>query len=62
MRHLVILFITFSGLQLLAQKQIVWFDAGLKVQYGATGFYNKAIADAPGFDYKIANRGKTLDL
>ncbi len=54
MRHLVILFITFSGLQLLAQKQIVWFDAGLKVQYGATGFYNKAIADAPGFDYKIA--------
>ncbi len=40
--------------QFFAQKQIVWFDAGLKAQYGATGFYNKAIADAAGFDYKIA--------
>ncbi|HPQ22231.1 MAG TPA: hypothetical protein PK147_10290 [Saprospiraceae bacterium] len=27
------------------QKQIVWFDAGLKAQWGATALYNKALWD-----------------
>lgn len=35
------------------QKRTIWFDAGLKAQYGATGFYNKAIADGSAYDYKI---------
>ena len=36
-----------------AQKQIVWFDAGLKAQYGATGFFNSAIADFGDINYRI---------
>lgn len=36
-----------------AQKQIVWFDAGLKAQYGATGFFNPAIADFGDYNYRI---------
>ena len=46
MKKLILLFCFFASLSLVdAQKQIVWFDAGLKVQYGASGFYNSAIAD-----------------
>ena len=26
----------------IAQKEIVWFDVGLKAQYGATGLFNSA--------------------
>lgn len=41
-------------LQLQAQKNdIWWFDTGLKVQYGATGLYNKAVADSDFFSYDI---------
>jgi hypothetical protein len=51
-------FILFIGVlasfQLMSQKQIVWFDAGLKVQYGATGFLNSALLDSKDYDYKIA--------
>ena len=45
------LFITFKTVH--AQKQIVWFDAGLKAQYGATGFFNPAIADFGDVNYRI---------
>ena len=38
----------------IAQKEIVWFDVGLKAQYGATGLFNSAIADAPNHDYYIS--------
>jgi|SRR5690606_19522193 len=45
------LFLAVSGIQ--AQKQIVWFDAGLKAQYGATGFYNSAIGNYGDINYRI---------
>ncbi len=38
----------------IAQKQLVWFDVGLKAQYGATGLFNSAIADSPDVDYIIS--------
>ena len=43
------------ALQLFGQKQIVWFDVGLKAQYGAAGFYNSAIGNSDLFDYKVGN-------
>lgn len=42
------------SLQLYGQKKIVWFDMGAKVQYGAAGLYNAAIADSDGYDYNIS--------
>nr|MBP6695506.1 hypothetical protein [Saprospiraceae bacterium] len=54
MKKLILLFCFFASLSLVdAQKQIVWFDAGLKVQYGASGFYNSAIADFSDYNYRI---------
>lgn len=42
-------------IQVNAQKNnIWWFDAGVKAQYGATGLYNKAIADSGEFGYEIS--------
>jgi len=38
----------------IAQKQLVWFDVGLKAQYGATGLFNSAIADSDNVDYIIS--------
>ena len=38
----------------IAQKQLVWFDIGLKAQYGVTGLYNSAIADSEDVDYIIS--------
>ncbi len=38
-----------------AQKQIVWFDAGLKAQYGAAGLYNKAVSELDNYDYTISS-------
>ena len=38
----------------IAQKEIVWFDVGLKVQYGATGLFNSGIADSESVDYIIS--------
>jgi len=54
MKHLLITIALFATLQMFGQKQIVWFDVGLKAQYGAGGFYNKAIADSKGYDYTIS--------
>ena len=42
------------SLQLYGQKKIVWFDMGAKVQYGAAGLYNAAIANSDGYDYNIS--------
>lgn len=49
---ILILAICITG-SLSAQKQLVWFDAGLKVQAGASGMFNQAIADASGVDYEL---------
>jgi hypothetical protein len=54
MKKFILLIWVLTSIQLMAQKQIVWFDAGLKVQYGATGFINSAIFDSKDYDYKIA--------
>jgi hypothetical protein len=54
MKKLILLFCFFTSLSFInAQKQIVWFDAGLKAQYGASGFYNSAIADFSRYNYQI---------
>lgn len=55
MNKLIILcfaFLTVSTLS--AQKQIVWFDVGLKAQTGASGFLNQAISDSEDLDYTVA--------
>jgi hypothetical protein len=50
----VVLFVGFLvSLQLYGQKKIVWFDVGAKVQYGATGIYNAALADNSDYNYRI---------
>ena len=36
-----------------AQKQIVWFDVGLKAQIGATGLLNKSLVDSKDINYTI---------
>jgi len=54
MRHFFILIMLIVGTQVFTQKSIVWFDAGIKAQYGATGFYNQAIADSKNYEYNIA--------
>jgi len=54
MKSIFIFLLTLSVFSVFGQKNLVWFDTGLKVQYGAGGFYNKAIADAAGYDYKIS--------
>lgn len=48
------LFITACTLTLSAQKKLMWFDAGVKVQAGASGLYNSAIADIEGLNYELA--------
>lgn len=51
----VLLFIAlFATTGLFAQKRIVWFDAGLKVQYGASGFYSGAIEKATGYNHELS--------
>jgi len=56
MRHFFTIAALFATLQMFGQKQIVWFDIGLKAQYGASGFYNSAIAasDNDKYDYNIS--------
>lgn len=46
MKHLLTIAVLFSTLSMFGQKKIVWFDIGLKAQYGAAGLYNAAVADA----------------
>jgi hypothetical protein len=49
-----IIFIVMSfSCALNAQKEIVWFDAGLKAQSGISGLYNKAVLDLVPFDYEL---------
>ncbi len=53
MRHLLTIAILFTTLSIFGQKKSVWFDTGIKVQYGAAGLYNAAIADSDIYDYRI---------
>jgi hypothetical protein len=55
LRKIAMFVILLGSIGLQAQKQIVWFDAGLKAQYGPTGFYNsKMAATGSGYNYAIA--------
>ncbi len=36
---------------------VTWFDAGLKVKYGASGLFNKALSDSPDYDYDLGLSG-----
>ncbi len=55
MRQFTLLILTIISFQVAAQKKIVWFDAGLKAQYGAAGFYNAAVGSSSKYDYTISN-------
>ena len=35
------------------QKEIAWFDTGIKVMYGGSSLLNSAVADANDFDYSL---------
>lgn len=53
MKRILLLVALFCSAGLFAQKQIVWFDAGLKAQYGASGFYSGAIEKATGYNHEL---------
>ena len=53
MKQFLLVAALFMTTGLFAQKQIVWFDAGLKVQYGASGFYSAAIEEATGYNHEL---------
>lgn len=56
MKHFLTIAVLFISLSMFGQKKIVWFDIGLKAQYGAAGLYNAAIADNDSkYDYKIGS-------
>ncbi len=54
MKKITFLLLAFLSLNVFAQKNIVWFDCGLKVQAGAGGFYNKAVGDSKNFNHEIS--------
>lgn len=53
MKHVIILFLMAFTATVFGQKQIVWFDTGIKVQYGAAGLLNSAISDSDVYSPKI---------
>lgn len=55
MKHLFTFALLIASLSLFGQKKIVWFDVGLKGQYGAAGLYNKALADDSKYGYTIGS-------
>lgn len=54
MRSLFFTLFTILSIHVSGQKTIVWFDAGLKAQYGAAGLYNSAIANSDKYNYEIS--------
>ncbi len=55
MKHLFTFLLLVASFSLFGQKKIVWFDLGLKGQYGGAGIYNKALADDPQYGYTIGS-------
>ncbi len=53
MKNIVIFLMLMISTGIYSQKQIVWFDTGLKVQYGAAGLMNSAITDSDEYNHKI---------
>ncbi|MEZ4912204.1 MAG: hypothetical protein R2774_15255 [Saprospiraceae bacterium] len=53
MKQVIILFLMGFISTIYGQKQIVWFDTGLKVQYGAAGLLNTAISNSDVYSPKI---------
>jgi hypothetical protein len=54
MKHISLVILALITFQLSAQKKIFWFDAGLKAQYGAAGFYNAAVGSSKLYDHTIS--------
>lgn len=48
-------FLTFVSATMYGQghDRFMWFDAGLKIQYGGSGLLNKAISDSPAWSYDV---------
>lgn len=55
MKHFFISVALLFSIQSFSQKITMWFDAGLKVQYGAAGLYNAAIGNSKLYDHGIGN-------
>jgi hypothetical protein len=55
MKHLFTFTLLIVSLSMFGQKKIVWFDAGLKAQYGGAGLYNQALADDSKYGYTIGS-------
>jgi hypothetical protein len=53
MKKIYLLFIMLIHLNISAQKEVVWFDWGIKLQGGGRGFYNKAVEDAPKINHEL---------
>ncbi|MFM2392070.1 MAG: hypothetical protein RLZZ546_47 [Bacteroidota bacterium] len=53
MKQLIITLLVLMTFNLHSQKRIVWFDCGLKVQGGASGFYSKAIEDLSTHNHEL---------
>ncbi len=53
MKKFTFILCAFISITTFAQKNIVWFDCGFKVQGGASGFYSKAIGDSKVFNHEL---------
>lgn len=53
MKQILITLFTFTTLFIYSQKQIIWFDCGLKVQGGSSGFYSKTIGDSKELNHEL---------
>lgn len=54
MKNLITICLLFVTSFLTAQKEIAWFDTGIKAMYGGSSLLNSAVSDASGFDYELA--------
>jgi hypothetical protein len=53
MKNLLLVAFTLLAISAFGQKKIVWFDWGLKVQGGASGFFNSDISDNKDINYEL---------
>lgn len=53
MKNFLILCLVAVSTMSYAQKEIAWFDAGLKVMYGSSNILNNAVIDDPNLNYDL---------